>query len=143
VRLDITVPGIPQTQGSKRIGRSPQGKPIILDVKDAKLNGWRTAVSTLARHEARVTGWPERFNGPCKVSIVFYLPQPYSARRRQWPHCKPDLDKLVRAIFDALTKAGVWFDDSRCVELRAKKRYADAEFRRPGALIRIETEEAA
>jgi Holliday junction resolvase RusA-like endonuclease len=35
----------------------------------------------------------------------------------------PDLDKLVRLVFDALTVAGVWRDDCIGSDLRAVKRW--------------------
>jgi Holliday junction resolvase RusA-like endonuclease len=44
---------------------------------------------------------------------------------------KPDVDKLIRAVLDALTDAGVFRDDSRVVQVSATKIYAD----KPGALI--------
>jgi len=37
----------------------------------------------------------------------------------------PDLDKLVRAVCDGLTDAGIWDDDSQVIRLIARKDYAD------------------
>ncbi len=48
---------------------------------------------------------------------------------------KPDLDKLERAILDALTKSGVIKDDALVVDLVASKHYADEN--RPGVLIEL------
>ena len=45
----------------------------------------------------------------------------------------PDLDKALRASFDAITDAGVWTDDARVVYVLASKSYGD----RPGAEIAI------
>ena len=40
------------------------------------------------------------------------------------PHRVPDLDKLIRSTFDALTTANVWEDDARVVAVEALKVYA-------------------
>ena len=44
-----------------------------------------------------------------------------------FPIGPPDLDKLVRAIGDAMKGAGVYTDDSRIVEWNVSKRWARAE----------------
>jgi crossover junction endodeoxyribonuclease RusA len=61
-----------------------------------------------------------------RVTMAFYLPRPQSLPKRVSAHVKaPDLDKLTRAVFDALT--GVAFhDDAQVVDLVATKRYACA-----------------
>ena len=48
---------------------------------------------------------------------------------------KPDCSKLVRAIEDSLTDAGVWVDDNQVVTIAAAKHYAD--LRPPGAQITV------
>ncbi|MDP5184783.1 RusA family crossover junction endodeoxyribonuclease [Blastococcus sp. BMG 814] len=67
----------------------------------------------------------ERLEGPVSVSVVFTFDPPKSApkSRRCWPVTRSsgDLDKLCRAVFDALTDAGVWRDDSQVVRLAASK----------------------
>ena len=63
--------------------------------------------------------------GPIAVVIDFYLQRPSSApKRRTMPDRRPDLDKLVRSTFDALTTASVIEDDARIVEIVARKHYA-------------------
>ena len=67
------------------------------------------------------------------VHASFYLPRPKSHFTKRgvrlsapwWPVTKPDLDKLTRALLDALTDAGIWRDDSQAVELHAEKIYHD------------------
>jgi crossover junction endodeoxyribonuclease RusA len=49
----------------------------------------------------------------------------------------PDLDKLIRAVGDSLTTAGIISDDSRIIAIHAQKLYADA--RGVGAVIRVNT----
>ena len=67
------------------------------------------------------------------LRATFYFPRPQSHRLRSGalkaaapkrPGVKPDIDKLARALCDALT--GIAFaDDSRIVTLTAEKRYVD------------------
>jgi len=46
---------------------------------------------------------------------------------------RPDLDKLERAIGDALTDAGVWVDDGQVVNSHTQKWYAET----PGVHITV------
>lgn len=95
-----------------------------------KLPAWRRAVEiTVADQE-----WFTPFDGPVEVWVTFYLPRPKTVSRLL-PTSYPDLDKLERGLFDALTKAGVWTDDSRVVDSHASKRYADDTAM--GALVRV------
>jgi hypothetical protein len=57
--------------------------------------------------------------------VVFYLPRPKTAPRRITEPAKlPDVDKLIRACFDALTAAGVWRDDAQVISTLARKAFA-------------------
>jgi Holliday junction resolvase RusA-like endonuclease len=40
-----------------------------------------------------------------------------------WPAVRPDSDKLLRAVLDGLTEAGVWRDDGQVVQGTFIKRY--------------------
>ncbi|WPM94370.1 RusA-like Holliday junction resolvase [Arthrobacter phage Cupello] len=71
---------------------------------------------------------------PVRVDLTFYMPRPAGHFRQdgtlrasapKWPAVKPDIDKLERAVFDAITAAGVWADDSRAVVVAKSKQYAD------------------
>jgi hypothetical protein len=53
---------------------------------------------------------------------------------------RPDLDKLVRAVFDAIGSAGVWADDSQVVTVHAHKRLAKLG-ETTGVMIHIEPAE--
>src|SRR4029077_10610387 len=60
-----------------------------------------------------------------RLTVAFYLPRPKSLARSVHSHIKkPDLDKCVRAIQDALAKI-VYRDDAQIVELLAAKLYAE------------------
>lgn len=124
MELEFFVPGIPAPQGSKKhVG----GGRLVESSK--KVAPWRKAV---AETVAQLTFTP--FDEPVEVWATYYLPRP-STVRRELPSVPPDLDKLERGLFDALTIAGVWADDSLVVDSHPSKRYADDSV--PGALIRI------
>ena len=65
-----------------------------------------------------------KLDGALGVALWFYLAKPKSVQR-QYPAVVPDIDKLARAILDALKK--VITDDARIVDLFVRKRYAQNE----------------
>ena len=112
-----------------------------------QVNQWRHHVQYEAAEVANLSGMDFPILGPVKLELGFDLPRPqahYGTGRNShtlkassptWPTVMPDLDKLVRAICDSLTDAGLWKDDSHVVYLIAAKRYADGP---PGVLIQVE-----
>jgi len=94
-----------------------------------KVGPWRAAVL-----EAVAPLSFEPFSGSVGIEIVFWLEKPKSVKR-DLPTVPPDLDKLVRGLFDALTLAHVWTDDAIVIEVKSWKFYADQES--PGASVRI------
>jgi len=68
----------------------------------------------------------EPWDGPAAVRVVFYLRKPKEPHCNTSPDTKPDLDKLLRALGDAL-EGSVVTQDSRIVEWSGIKRWA-----RPG-----------
>lgn len=61
---------------------------------------------------------------------------------RAWPTTKPDLDKLVRAVGDAMTGL-VYEDDSQTVDLIVSKRYAIQTAAGDGVGIRLRVDRLA
>ena len=137
--LSFTVVGLPAPQGSKRhVGG---GRMIE---SSAKVKPWREAVKYAALEEIGSIGlyFP---SGPVVADIGFWFSRPKSHYRTGknaaclrdnapvYPVGKPDLDKLIRSTFDALTDAGVWGDDSQVVRIYAHKSYAPL----PGAYIEV------
>lgn len=132
--LSVRVHGTPSPQGSKKafvVG----GKARIVDQNPTGLANWRNAVAE-ATVTARTEAALETVEVACGLFLRFYMPRPKSAAKRNLPHVKPDLDKLVRATMDALTSAGLYLDDALVVQVYAEKVYAgdDAE-QAPGAKI--------
>jgi Holliday junction resolvase RusA-like endonuclease len=121
--LVIRVVGEPVPQGS--MTGVAMGRRVRIFADNEKiLRPWRDAVTEAARATANRERWT-RLDGAIEVGIVFFLDRPAAApRRRIWPEKRPDLDKLTRAVGDALTDAGVLHDDARIVHLDVWKRYA-------------------
>jgi len=139
------VPGEPITEGSMRTFKSGQ-RTVVTHDRGPELDAWRIKVRRAAEAAARKAGWEPRHDGPVAVTAAFLLPRPKSVpKSRQWPHVKPDLDKLQRAVGDALApykRPGVLRDDSRIVEWRASKHYAGGP-RMVGAAITVSTVDLA
>jgi Holliday junction resolvase RusA-like endonuclease len=138
--LVVTVFGRPVTQGSKT--RTRYG---MRDDNGVRLRPWREAVKTAALDALGgpdSTTW-QRLDGPVSVSAAFTFDRPKSApkSRQCWPTTRSsgDLDKLVRAVFDALTDAGVWRDDSQVVEVSAAKLHVgdSGGLRIPGVVLTV------
>lgn len=136
--LQFRVAGLPVAQGSMS-AFVRGGRAIVTDQKGPKLKPWREAVRSTA---VETVGPWQPITGPVRVVLLFALPKPSSApkRRRTWPTGKRsgDLDKLTRAVFDALTDAGVWGDDSQVVDVRVVKDYPEHVAQTsPGVIVRL------
>lgn len=98
------------------------------------VHAWRTKVSQISKHAHH--GKPP-LAGPQRLDLVLVMP----ARKKEphpggWHTVKPDLDKLIRAIDDALTTAGIITDDCTITAIAALKRRAKKD-EPPGAHITI------
>ncbi|MFH9389811.1 RusA family crossover junction endodeoxyribonuclease [Streptomyces albidoflavus] len=144
--LTVTVHGLPGPQGSKTpigYGRSrTTGKTIpLMRESSTKVKPWRDKVQT-AITAALHTSAP--LAGPVYAHITFTMPKPVRApkRRRTYPAVTPDIDKLERSTYDAITKAAAWKDDGCVIESHARKTYPGEHpdaLDQPGALIRLYT----
>lgn len=134
--LTITAYGHPAPQGSKRhVG----GGRMIESSKGLK--PWRKTVEDAARQAAAGAA---PLDGPLVAEITVTVPRPKSApkTRTTWPQTRSsgDLDKLIRGVLDAIDKAGAIADDSRVVELTARKVYPDQgldALPRPGVVVHL------
>lgn len=118
--IRVFVAGVPEPQGSARA--FVRGRRAIVTTANPRLHGWRELV-THGVHAALPDGW-RLLEGPVAVTLVFKLPRPPSVpKRRTYPTTRPDVDKLTRAVLDALT--GLAFtDDAQVVMVTAMKLYA-------------------
>lgn len=127
--------GHPKAQGSKK----HVGKGVMVEMsKD--LRPWRQAIAA----EAQVAAKGHAYEGAVEVRATFTFQRPashYGTGRNSgtlkpnaplFRESAPDLDKLVRALSDALVISGVIRDDRHIVRLRAQKCYG-----RPGVFVEI------
>lgn len=135
------VDGVPVQQGSMRgfvVAGKAGARPRAVLVSDNKdtLRAWRSQIAFEARQAQ-----PGFFVSAMPLLLVarFELPRPKTAKRgasgAELAAKRPDLDKLARAVLDALT--GIWFsDDSLIVELACSK-VVCAEGARPGLDVEL------
>ncbi len=119
-RLVIKVTGRPAPQGSKHHGEHGQMRE-----SSPYLPAWRAAVKRDTYRAYRDAGiGPEElplFVGAVGVRVDFRLD---TGDRID---SAPDIDKLLRATFDALTQARVWEDDGRVIYVWSRKVAAPGE----------------
>lgn len=122
--MEILVAGVPIPQGSMR----HVGNGVIIS-SNPKLKKWRAQI---AKEVVAIYGEPE-ITEPVSISVIFNLPKPKSVKRQE-PTVPPDLDKLQRAVGDALSIDCKYLkDDSVITEWHAYKRYDPA----PSVFIKI------
>jgi len=110
--ISFDIHGVPTTKGNiMRYG------PRHYVDNTHGLAAWMDAISTAANAERLKVGRP--LAGPLHLDAIFRLRMPANRpaairRRGRWPcSVRPDVDKLLRAIFDGLTRSGLIVDDAR------------------------------
>jgi crossover junction endodeoxyribonuclease RusA len=134
MNLSTFVPGRPAPQGSKRY----VGNGISVESSKA-VKPWR---ADIREHVAPLhAGSP--LQGALSVRLEFVMPRPSSCPKRSTPPAvrRPDVDKLARAVLDALGSAGLWRDDAQVVQLAVAKRLAELG-ETPGCHICVTADEA-
>jgi len=120
LRLSYFVAGTPVPQGSKRAWYNQATKQVMMtEDAGARHSSWRWELSSQARQAMADAGYVQPFDQAILCAVVFHQHRPavhygsgkYSQRVKpsapRHPGRKPDLDKLVRAVFDSLTPAAV------------------------------------
>lgn len=124
----FVVRGKPEPKGSTRAFMPKGARFPVVTSDNPKARGFADLVRLVAQEHAP----PELLTGPVRVSLAFFLARPKSTPRKVVHHIKkPDVDKTVRAVLDALTGI-VWRDDSQVVELHASK-----GFGAPGVVVAV------
>jgi Holliday junction resolvase RusA-like endonuclease len=110
----------------------------VVTADNKKTRPWRQDVAAAAEKATDENGVRRRYLGdtPIVVDVAFYMPRPkghYGTGRNAgqikasapaFPTVKPDVDKLARAVLDALKTAGIYRDDAQVVDMYPRKRYA-------------------
>lgn len=127
--ITFFVPGTPVAKGSARaFFRKGMAHPVVVQDNSERQKPWASLISIMAQQ----AGLSPVENG-CVLHLCFNMPRPKSHFRAngdvkpahfERPHTsKPDLDKLIRCVLDALTGVA-YLDDSQVVFVNAKKEYA-------------------
>lgn len=136
--------GVPVPQGSK-VAFLRHGRVAMRESSADRLKAWRGDVEAAARRARRSR---DAMTGPVIADMAFSFPRPrahYGRGRNALllkpsaPHHHtqtPDVDKLARAIGDALTIASVIVDDKQIVVVHASKHWAHAG-QMPGVIVTV------
>lgn len=134
MEVEFSVIGIPQPRGSKRaMPNRAGGRPLMVDT-NSKSAPW---MATVAAEASKAMKGKPLLDGPLVLSVAFLFPRPKSHYRSGKRSAelrddapkrhgkKPDCDKLLRAIGDAMTGV-VYRDDAQITGISAGKFYDDA-----------------
>lgn len=120
VLADALVEGKPQPKGSMR-GFVHKGR-AVLTTANKGLKPWTTRVVK----ELKKSIWlDEPYPYAVRVSIYASFVPPKSRSSDEPMIQKPDIDKVARAVLDAIVEAGVICDDKQVVFLMVSKRYSE------------------
>lgn len=141
--VETFIEGRAVPQGSMNAGVTKTGRPFVYPA-NKNLKAWRQRV---CKHLQPLATPPEY--SAYSVELIFWFKRPkahfgtsggrpYVKDSSPSEHVtKPDLDKLVRAIFDGMTDAGVVPDDSHVIALSAKKQYCLFEDDEEGVSLEV------
>jgi len=109
----VQVFGAAKAQGSKRAipytGKDGKQHAAVIESAGEDLHSWRYAVA----EKVRTLGVPMIPSGPVELHITFYLPRPKSRKHDVHHSTRPDVDKLTRAVMDAMKTGGAYKDDGQ------------------------------
>lgn len=134
----LWIPGHPVTKGSMRCITPHTGgrRGILVPEKTlANPDDWHNRVpQVLALKARRLLTSP--LDGPIELIADFHIAKPKTTKFGDAPtgHGTGDLDKLLRALGDAVTTSGIITDDSRITRIIAEKIYATAG---EGAMVEL------
>ena len=137
--------GLPVPQGDLTC-QGGKGKHILYHSNDKTLKPWREKITAAARRWIDETA-PK--GQPLDGMLTWSLPRPLShygtgrnAGRLKdsaplYPTERPDVDKLTRAVFDAVKQSGRIHDDALFVDATIRKRYATTQATSPEPIERV------
>jgi len=126
--LTFTVYGVAEPKGNMRAFQGKGMKFPIVTEGNKSTKSWSQLVAQAANTAIHALPAGERGvnDGPVRLTASFHMPRPAQYRKRGLPVAcltRPDLDKLMRAVGDAL-EAVAYHDDKQIVEMVLGKFYA-------------------
>lgn len=131
----FVVPGEPVGKGRPRIGKVGNHARMFTPAKTASYEG------LIAHAGQQAMAGRQLLDGPVMVEmhIGLSIPQSMSKKRKAqaiagqiFPTKKPDMDNVIKAIYDGLNGV-VWRDDVQVVDAHVRKRYVET----PGVRVRV------
>lgn len=111
----FNVAGLPVPQGSLKVMNGN-----LIHVKDKELRAWRIEIGNTAKNCGIKLADK---NKGISIDLMFCMPRPKTVKRAI-PCTRPDLDKLIRGVLDALTGIA-YVDDGQVVSISATKIYSN------------------
>ena len=149
--IEFYARGLPVPEGSTKSFYIPPKKGsagkghVVTTHANPKMDKWRQDIKAAAVHRNDEVFEGDRFYRPknkkhrgdgVRVVCTFYMHKPKNATDDSYPSTIPDIDKLIRAVLDALTDV-LWDDDSQVLEIMIRKKYQkDGEG--PGVQVKVE-----
>lgn len=136
--IAFTVYGLPQAKGSTKSWVHKSTGRVVTTSTSKGLRSWHQEVA----HEAMRVKPPGPLpDGPIEVRMEFLMrkPKKFAKRCPAWHTTRPDLDKLERAVLDALTGI-LYLDDAQVCSVNKTKTYASQS---PGVIVRVVRLESA
>lgn len=116
----FNVDGQPIPQGSMKVINGH-----VIHSQGSALAAWRSAIALSAK-----SAGAKPHIEPVEIELVFRMAKPRTVTRSE-PSVAPDLDKLIRAVLDALT-AVAYRDDGQVTRITATKEYGT-----PGVSVKV------
>lgn len=139
--ITFFVPGTPVPKGSgKAFFNKNMKRAVVIQDNRERQQPWASMISYCAQQAGCALS-----PAPIRVILQFVMPRPkshYGTGKNaetlklfspEYHTSKPDLDKLIRCVKDALTGVA-WKDDSQVCELVADKMYGE----NPGVVVKID-----
>lgn len=145
--ISFEVLGAPVPEGSLHgipiRGKNGKTSVNLIHNNDKELKKYRKTIANVA-DEFHDIMYTENTDMGYEISIIFYIQRPESTKR-PLPTVRGtgDLDKLVRAVLDAVTAndkysiKGLFKDDSQVIRIKATKYYTEAENPEPKTKITL------
>lgn len=126
VVIEFIVPGQPQGKGRPRIGKVGQHARMFTPAKTVAYEGLIAMAAQQAMDGRPVMAGPIE----CTLRLDCQVPASWSQKKQRQALCgevmpttKPDIDNVVKAVFDGCNGV-LWRDDVQVVSVRVEKRYA-------------------
>jgi Holliday junction resolvase RusA-like endonuclease len=117
--IQFTVLGVPQPQGSSKAFIPKGWTRAIITSANAKNKPWRQETASCAINAMIGRAF---MDGAVELVVDFYFDRPKSQKKSLYKTTKPDVDKLIRSVSDAMT--GIVFrDDSQIVQIISRKAF--------------------